>query len=71
MKGQRPDFIALSARELEGGQTRWKEVGVAFKNEKSGTISISLDAVPLSGRLVLKPADQGEGPAAEKKEPSF
>ncbi len=60
MKGQRPDFIALSATDLEGGQTRWKEVGVAFKHDKSGTISISLDAVPLSGRLVLRPADEKE-----------
>ena len=65
MKGQPPDFVALSATDLEGGKTRWKEVGVAFKNEKTGTISISLDAVPLSGRLVLKPADEKAG---EKKE---
>jgi hypothetical protein len=60
MKGQPPDFIALSATDLEGGKTRWKEVGVAFKNGKTGTISISLDALPLSGRLVLKPADEKE-----------
>ncbi|MCC6850434.1 MAG: hypothetical protein IT294_18235 [Deltaproteobacteria bacterium] len=53
MKGKRPDFIVNSVVELDGGQNRWREIGVAFWNERNDTLSVLLDAVPLSGKLVL------------------
>lgn len=50
---KRPDFIVSSVVDLEGGESRWREVGVGFWNEKTDSVTILLDAVPLSGRLVM------------------
>ena len=52
MPGKRPDYIAHSV--VQGhGFNRWREVGVAFWNERRDTLTVLLDAVPLSGRVVL------------------
>jgi len=53
MKGKRPDYIVNTVTELEGSPARWREIDVAFKNDDKDTMTILLDAVPLSGRLVL------------------
>jgi len=34
---------------------RWREIGVAFASDRGGTITILLDALPVSGKLVLTP----------------
>jgi hypothetical protein len=52
MAAKRPDFIAYSVAGTSG-QTRWREVGVAFWNRKQSALTVLLDAAPLSGRLVL------------------
>jgi hypothetical protein len=42
------------------GKSRWREIGVAFANEKGDVVNVLLDAVPLSGRLVLtRPKERG------------
>lgn len=69
MAAKRPDFIAYSVAGTSG-QTRWREVGVAFWNRKQSALTVLLDAVPLSGRLVLSPPRKdaqaaGEAEAAE------
>jgi hypothetical protein len=53
-KGKRPDWIAWNVNETGGGQARWRELGAAFAGEKE-TITILLDAVPLTGKIVLMP----------------
>lgn len=55
MKGQKPAFIVCSVVDTDGGQSRWRELGVAFWNEKNDSLSVLLDAAPLSGKLVLVP----------------
>lgn len=59
---KRPDYIASTVVDVDGGQSRWREIGVAFINEKD-SITVLLDAAPLTGRLVLtKPKErQPEG----------
>ncbi len=53
-KKKGPDFIAKAPTEND----RWREVGVAFYNPKTQSITLYLDAVPLKGKLVLfKPRD--------------
>ena len=59
MKGKRPDYIVNITVDLEGGKTRWREVGVAFRSEKD-TITVLLDALPIAGRLVLTPPRERE-----------
>ena len=47
--GKNPDFIAKTLTKNE----KWREVGVAFYNPKTQSITLYLDAVPLKGKLVL------------------
>ena len=54
MKGKRPDYSVNTVIPAENGD-RWREIGVAFANERGGTITILLDALPVSGKLVLTP----------------
>jgi hypothetical protein len=58
-----PDFIAWSVVEdpNDGAKSRWKECGVCFTNK--GSITVLLDTLPLSGKLVLLP------PKEKEKEP--
>ena len=59
MKGKRPDYVVNSVVEMSGGKSRWREVGVGFVNEKSDSITLQLDAVPLTGKLLLtRPKDR-------------
>jgi len=63
MKGQAPSYIVNTAVEVEGGKTRWREIGVAFASAEKDTVTILLDALPVSGKLVLmrpKPREKGE-----------
>lgn len=34
---------------------RWREIGVGFTSDKGGTITVLLDALPVTGKLVLRP----------------
>jgi hypothetical protein len=58
MKGRKPDFIVSSVVDVGDDKSRWREIGVAFWNEKHDSMSVLLDAVPLSGKLVLMPPKQ-------------
>jgi hypothetical protein len=66
MKGKRPTYIANTVIDGEGKQARWREIGVAFGSEKGGTITVLLDALPVSGKIVLMPPKErpAEEPAA-------
>ena len=54
MKGKRPDYVVSVVVDAGGddNKARWREIGVAFASDK-GTITVLLDAVPLTGKLVL------------------
>ena len=53
MAGKRPDYVVSTVVGANGGQSdRWREIGVGFVNEK-GSITVLLDALPVSGKLVL------------------
>jgi len=65
MKGRKPDFIVSSVVDVAEDKSRWREIGVAFWNEKHDSMSVLLDAVPLSGKLVLMPPKQRSADQAE------
>jgi hypothetical protein len=65
MKGRKPDFIVSSVVDVADDKSRWREIGVAFWNEKHDSMSVLLDAVPLSGKLVLMPPKQRQSEASE------
>ena len=54
MKGKRPDYTVSTVMPTDNGD-RWREIGVAFASDKGGTITVLLDALPVSGKLVLSP----------------
>ena len=49
----RPDYVVNTISRGEGRKDRWREIGLAFQSEKSDTLTIFLDALPLDGKLVL------------------
>lgn len=61
MKGQRPSY-SVSTVIPTGNGDRWREIGVAFTSE-GGTITVLLDALPVSGKLVLRAPQQRPAPA--------
>jgi hypothetical protein len=54
MKGKRPDYTVSTVVGTENGD-RWREIGVGFTSDKGGTITVLLDALPVTGKLVLRP----------------
>jgi len=54
MKGKRPDYSVSTVIPTDNGD-RWREIGVAFASERGASITILLDALPVSGKLVLTP----------------
>ena len=62
-RSKRPDWIVNVVTDLEQGKSPWREVGVGFENDKHDSVTLLLDALPLSGKLVLtrpkeRPADK-------------
>jgi hypothetical protein len=53
MAARRPDFVAYSVTQQTSGRSRWREVGVGFWNRKGDALTVLVDALPVSGRLVL------------------
>jgi hypothetical protein len=53
MKGKKPAYIANTVIDGDGNQARWREIGVAFESDKGDSITVLLDALPVTGRLVL------------------
>jgi len=53
MAARRPDFIAYAVTQVTPRSSRWREVGVAFWNGQRAALTVLVDAVPVSGRLVL------------------
>jgi hypothetical protein len=54
MAGQRPQYDVFVAPEIEDGRNFYTKIGAAWDVGKDG-ISITLDATPVDGRMVLFP----------------
>ncbi|MBI1814056.1 MAG: hypothetical protein HYR72_03680 [Deltaproteobacteria bacterium] len=53
MKGKRPDYTVSTVVQTDNGD-RWRDIGVAFTSDTSGSITVLLDALPVSGKLILR-----------------
>lgn len=52
---RKPDYVAYSVRPRKDQQkSKWTEVGVAFRHKDGQGLDVLLDAVPLSGKIVLR-----------------
>jgi len=65
MKGKRPDYSVNTVISTDNGD-RWREIGVAFASERGDTITVLLDALPVSGKLVLTPPRERATSAGER-----
>ena len=45
----------------EGRQTTWIRIGAGWENRDGKGISLAMDAVPLTGRIVVRAADAENG----------
>ena len=59
------DYVVRTAVDTKDNKTRWREVGVGWKGKES--ITLSLDAVPVNGKLVIFPYKPPEPKPEEKK----
>lgn len=70
---ERLDVITGVDYERNGEKkTRWSRIGIAFKNQKGGW-DVTLDALPVSGKLKLveqKPRE-GSAPPSDADGPGF
>jgi len=56
--GRRPDYnVLVPVNSLSSSRTRWYRVGVAWRDEEKGTISldIELQTVPIPTTILLAP----------------
>lgn len=58
MPGIRPDFVVLVGTNAGRDKTRWREIGAAWWSASRESISIAFDAVPLSGKVLLKKREE-------------
>lgn len=51
---KKPSHIAFHVRESEKDKSYFNRVGAAFEHQDQGGFTISLDSMPLDGRIVLR-----------------
>jgi hypothetical protein len=65
-RATQPAFRAYTIASREGQPDFWIPVGAAFKHNDSAGFNIILQALPLDGRIVLRPVkDRPAGDSAE------
>ena len=53
----KPDYIAYTVRDFEKDgekKGRWLEIGAAWKHKDDEGLDLTLEALPVSGRVVLR-----------------
>lgn len=57
---RRPTHSVYTVREArDGGKGHWVEVGAAWTN-RDGSLSLTLDAMPVNGRLIVQERREGD-----------
>ncbi len=55
-----PSHIAYQVRDIAGGKGFWTRVGSAWASKDGKGFTLQLEAVPLDGRIVLRPAQENK-----------
>lgn len=50
----KPDFYVYTVVQREGQDPFWHKIGAAWENKDEKGYSVSLDSLPINGRLVLR-----------------
>ena len=64
MAAQQPSFQAYTVVKREGQDDFWLNIGAAFMHQDGDGYNIILQALPINGKIVLRP------PKAQTDEPS-
>ncbi len=70
---EQPMFRAFSIIKRENSETPfWLNIGVAFMHKDDQGLNIILQALPLDGKVVLRPFEmQPQGPQEKKTDPEL
>jgi hypothetical protein len=53
-ESKRPDVAAYVVRDRDDKKANWREIGVGFAHKDGKGFDLLLDAVPVSGRVVIR-----------------
>jgi hypothetical protein len=71
MAAQQPSYSAYTVVEREGQDDYWLNIGAAFAHQDGEGFNIMLQALPINGKVVLRPPkasnEQAPEPAANTK----
>ena len=59
IEATRISYKAYSVAKREGDKDFWTDIGAAFAHRDGDGYSIVLNALPMDGRIVLRPAKTG------------
>lgn len=48
-----PVLIAYTVKRLADGKSAWTKIGAAFPHQSGNGLTVTLDAAPFDGRIVL------------------
>ncbi len=66
MAVQQPTYQAYTVVKREGQDDFWLNIGAAFAHQDGDGFNIMLQALPINGKIVLRPSKaQSEGQSAE------
>ncbi len=51
---RKPAFIAYSVRDSQDGKGHWNRIGAAWEHRDGQGYEISLDSLPINGRVTLR-----------------
>lgn len=67
-KPQQPSHIAYTVQEGRDGRNYWNRIGAAWEGDGEGNISVQVSAVPVDGRIVLRPREALEKMREQRKQ---
>lgn len=59
---KQPDFHVFQVKDIGEGTSRWTQIGAAWANKDGEGFNISLDSLPLDGKLTLRKPRAEEQP---------
>lgn len=67
-KPQQPSHIAYTVQEGRDGRNYWNRIGAAWASDSEGSMSVQVSAVPVDGRIVLRPREALEKMREQRKQ---
>ena len=66
MSDDRPSYRAFTVIRREGEEDFWLPIGAAFPHKDGKGFNVALQALPIDGKIVLRPPKDDDRPARQK-----